>query len=364
MFSKSVLRTVAGTIAEQHDRVDYFPSYESVMLTKRAEVWTNDLIHVESAFIGQIMARVVSHYVDDHQTSAEYGEWVKFGELVQHAQFEEARPYYERLVGELNAATASTVYLTVAEYEIATGQIDDGRDHLAYAFESAKNGAPFNFLDYFRAARLYRALDEQGQVEPMYRKAAELCKNPVVMNVVIATLRGMHWEAEAEFMMKEAERLFPDDYSVLSTLARHYHERENMDEYHRLKQLAFDVGDEPLQLWGYTQELEKAGKLDTAIELMLRSDERSTDPDIFRRLASVLIREKQHDLAEKIIDRRLDRVPGDASALGLKAIVCSALGRRKEALEVGIKALEAGTELAGVKPLVERLRQRPNLRKV
>jgi tetratricopeptide (TPR) repeat protein len=363
MFSKSVLRTVAGTIAEQHDRVDYFPSYEIVMLTKRAEVWTNDLIHVESAFVGQIMARVISHYVDDHQASAEYGEWVKFAELVQHAQFEEARPYYERLVGELNAATASTVYLTVAEYEMATGRIDDGRGHLSYAVENDENGALFNCLDYFRAARLYRALDEPGQVEPMFRKAAELCKNPVVMNAVISTVRSMHWEAEAGFLIKEAERLFPDDYTVLSTLAGHQHERGNMGEYHRLKQLAFAVGDEPPQLWAYTHELEKAGELDTAIELMLRSDERSTDPDIFRRLASLLMRQKQHELAEKIIDRRLDRVPGDASALGLKAIVCSARGRRAEALEVGIKALEAGTELVGVKRLVERLRRQPNLRK-
>lgn len=60
--SKSVLRAVAGVVAASNKTVDYFPSYESVMLTHNAEIWQNDLIHPESAFIGRIMARVTEAY--------------------------------------------------------------------------------------------------------------------------------------------------------------------------------------------------------------------------------------------------------------------------------------------------------------
>src|SRR5712692_7207094 len=45
-YSKSVLRAVAGDIAASNRHVDYFPSYESVTLTKSWDVWGKNLIHV------------------------------------------------------------------------------------------------------------------------------------------------------------------------------------------------------------------------------------------------------------------------------------------------------------------------------
>src|SRR5215469_16917873 len=57
-YSKSVLRAVAGEIAETYPDVDYFPSYESVMLTKQSYVWANDLTHVEGEFGHRIVRRM------------------------------------------------------------------------------------------------------------------------------------------------------------------------------------------------------------------------------------------------------------------------------------------------------------------
>jgi hypothetical protein len=57
-YSKSVLRAVAGKVAEDYPRVDYFPSYENVMLTRRPELWDDDLAHVEPACVDRIMQRV------------------------------------------------------------------------------------------------------------------------------------------------------------------------------------------------------------------------------------------------------------------------------------------------------------------
>jgi tetratricopeptide (TPR) repeat protein len=62
MHSKSVLRAVAGEIAASNRHVDYFPSYESAVLTKSWAVWNDDLIHVADAFVGKIVARLVDKY--------------------------------------------------------------------------------------------------------------------------------------------------------------------------------------------------------------------------------------------------------------------------------------------------------------
>jgi|GEM_PF-1552660 len=64
MFSKSILRAVSGEITRQRDYVDYFPSFESVMLTRRHDIFDADLSHVRSDFVGKIMAAVVRAYAD------------------------------------------------------------------------------------------------------------------------------------------------------------------------------------------------------------------------------------------------------------------------------------------------------------
>lgn len=61
-YSKSLLRTVAGDLSASNRYVDYFPSYESVMLTKSADVWGPDLRHVNDGFVGKIVARLTDTY--------------------------------------------------------------------------------------------------------------------------------------------------------------------------------------------------------------------------------------------------------------------------------------------------------------
>jgi hypothetical protein len=68
MQSKSVLRAVAGEVTTSNTQVDYFPSYESAVLTKSWAVWNDDLLHVSDSFVGKIVARLVEKYcsgIDD-----------------------------------------------------------------------------------------------------------------------------------------------------------------------------------------------------------------------------------------------------------------------------------------------------------
>lgn len=68
--SKSVLRAACGAAAQQRPLVDYFPSYESVTLSFPTGVWEKDRLHVHSAFIGKIVARLLDRYLDGVEDTA------------------------------------------------------------------------------------------------------------------------------------------------------------------------------------------------------------------------------------------------------------------------------------------------------
>jgi hypothetical protein len=63
MYSKSVLRAVAEEIRARFDFVDYFPSYESVMLSPRATTWEEDGVHVADAAVAVNVRRMVEAYL-------------------------------------------------------------------------------------------------------------------------------------------------------------------------------------------------------------------------------------------------------------------------------------------------------------
>jgi len=63
-YSKAVLRTVAQTLYDKFERVDYFPSYEMVTVSRSADVWEGDLIHVNDRFVANIVEVLVRDYLD------------------------------------------------------------------------------------------------------------------------------------------------------------------------------------------------------------------------------------------------------------------------------------------------------------
>ena len=61
-YSKSVLRAAAEAFADRHDNVDYFPSYEIVMNSKKKITWTDDKRHIHGKFTQKIMEQFFSAY--------------------------------------------------------------------------------------------------------------------------------------------------------------------------------------------------------------------------------------------------------------------------------------------------------------
>ena len=92
-YSKSVLRTVCGVLYDAFPNVDYFPSYESVMLSRADGVWGDDLLHVTTPFIGKIVARVASHYLGLHEPE---------GDLQQRIARVESEKYQRLFLRELD----------------------------------------------------------------------------------------------------------------------------------------------------------------------------------------------------------------------------------------------------------------------
>jgi hypothetical protein len=62
-YSKSMLRTVAEAICEKYDWIDYYPSYEAVMLSDRRITWEADLIHVTKEIVELNVGRMVDRYM-------------------------------------------------------------------------------------------------------------------------------------------------------------------------------------------------------------------------------------------------------------------------------------------------------------
>jgi GSCFA family len=63
-YGKSVLRAVAQHLRDEFDQVDYFPSYEMVMMSKETTTWEHDLMHVTDQFVRRIVGTFVRHYIE------------------------------------------------------------------------------------------------------------------------------------------------------------------------------------------------------------------------------------------------------------------------------------------------------------
>jgi len=62
-YSKAVLRAVAEEAAARFEFVEYFPSYESVVLSERNVTWENDQIHPTAAAIENNCVRMLQAYM-------------------------------------------------------------------------------------------------------------------------------------------------------------------------------------------------------------------------------------------------------------------------------------------------------------
>jgi tetratricopeptide (TPR) repeat protein len=153
-YSKSVLRAVCGQVAEERTDVDYFPSYESVMLTRKPEVWLNDLVHVSPGFVGRVMGRVIETYTGE-TSGTEADDHLMLNNLVAARDWEAAAEAHQRIAGaEPPTKPAAALYhLDSAELLIGRGDREGADAHLAQ-MPSPKT-VELNKDDLLRLARAF-----------------------------------------------------------------------------------------------------------------------------------------------------------------------------------------------------------------
>jgi hypothetical protein len=61
-YSKAVLRAAAEEAVARYDFVEYYPSYESIVLSERSAAWTDDQIHPTQAAIDLNCSRMIAAY--------------------------------------------------------------------------------------------------------------------------------------------------------------------------------------------------------------------------------------------------------------------------------------------------------------
>ncbi|WP_428677249.1 GSCFA domain-containing protein [Reyranella sp.] len=63
-YSKSVLRAAVEPFVANRDHVEYFPSYESVVLTDRSVAFVDDQVHIETPMVRFNVDRMINRYVE------------------------------------------------------------------------------------------------------------------------------------------------------------------------------------------------------------------------------------------------------------------------------------------------------------
>jgi tetratricopeptide (TPR) repeat protein len=313
-YSKSVLRAIAGYIADTYDCVDYFPSYESVMLTKRPEVWQNDLIHIEAAFVGRVMARVVDSYVVDPannltRVDAEF----QFINAVNHKLWDDAESALA-LLGTDHEGSSEQFYVCRAEIEQYRGNTAAALSDIARATELLTGVAASAAL-HLRCARVAEALGEHDigsqqrslTVEALRRQSAGQWM------ALINTADRQGYPDDAEWLAQEVESHLGDDISVLNFLSGYYSRKSRDVDARRVFQKLADVApDDPDILARFGWYVLRSGQTTEAIGILRRSmDAGLQDLMPQRQLAHALVRIRDYQGALPLLRKIADALGDD-----------------------------------------------------
>ena len=161
MQSKSVLRAVAGEITAAYDCVDYFPSYESVMLTRQGYVWDDDLVHVASSFVARIINRVIDAHAVGNSAAPTDAE-LKFCGLIAEDDLAAARAIIPQLDLDRQRPGNAQLDLAAALYWKAEDRRDAAVKH---ARRAARAEVPFVRDIFIRLAEVLYWADLPEEAE-------------------------------------------------------------------------------------------------------------------------------------------------------------------------------------------------------
>lgn len=220
--SKAVLRAVSGEIAEQFANVDYFPSYEIATMTRRPEVWDDDLIHINPGFVARIMEHVTQEYVPGSRND-KGRELLHLVNLVDGLQFDDALAIYEIHAPAIGSSDDPMVQAAALRLLMALGRMEEA---LPFALTLADSD-PVLFTHYphwmFDAGRVLAAEPAHAvQGEALLAAVMErgLVHPKLLMNMVV-NYEHRRDAAGLDAMARQVEMRDPGNVFVVTKLAAH-----------------------------------------------------------------------------------------------------------------------------------------------
>ena len=346
-YSKSVLRAVAGQIAEEHANVDYFPSFESVMLTKQSYVWTDDLTHVDGAFVGRIVGRMSERYVEDTAAlpdTTALDKWLRFAGLVDHRQFDEAKTLFASLPPDY-ADQAARLALAVAELQLHLGEHGAALASAERARAKAGTAGERGCLDLLRCARVFESLGRTEDAEAIREHAiAKLGNTGLIMSLI----RRLSDSEDARRIIAHVEAKLSGDLDLMAYCGQALELGGDAAEAQRIYRAAVRAhprNPEMLVRLGRLLLRDKKPRRAAAmLEKALALDAKNID--VLKLLVAVHRELEAREREEEYARRIISLVPGDAAAHLDLASAIRRGGRREEALEHARRAaaLEPGNE--------------------
>ncbi len=237
---KSVLRAVAGELQASCPQLDYFPSYESVMLTRQSYVWTDDLRHVSADFVGRVVLRMVKACFDDPGLASgskdDLDRVLLFCNLVDENEYGEAERLYPTEIESALVVEHASFHLHAAAFCVEfLNDPERATRHLQRAL-SFDNVVPAFF---YAVGLLYH---EMGMPEPGDRAIGmamgKACDEPMRLLALIEYLRAKGENARAVAVGKHAIDVAPSEprllFSLAAVLVQAGQDQEAIDLYARM----------------------------------------------------------------------------------------------------------------------------------
>jgi hypothetical protein len=223
-YSKSVLRAVAGDIAQAWPNVDYFPSYENVMLSKEKYVWNDDLIHVDPTFIGRVMHRVIENYVPETKRDGVTDRMLQITILVRHKRYDEARALFADI--EHLEMEPSNHDLALSKMFLNTGDLERARHHIERALVVAPAQKMMSGAWAFACSIVLRGLGEEERSTELRSQFLSIVRKvPMLLQPMMSQLISVGDEDTIQMVLDFAEKELRQNDEVMLVLARAFVKR-------------------------------------------------------------------------------------------------------------------------------------------
>lgn len=337
--SKSTLRAVAGAISDKYTNVDYFPSFESVMLSRSNYVWEDDLQHVNYSFVGKVVNRLVAVYTDleTREQDTEKTQTTNSEDLYDfsaHMQFGNTNLAREIYASIQNPELIEDIVFHVhaARLNMILGNRKSAQAHLKVASKQVSQ----NEREQIKLVEVFywlgRRDDAMKFVKRLFQSVKHMPTEPLLLMKIIRF--KMPREDQVSLLQEHFENK-PGEAAATNHVADLLMEMgQNEAAETVLRKICID---ETVDHWPFVKLgnlLAESQKWDEAAAFIQKAlDRDDSSPQLKRRMAHILNEAGYLEDAQKFIEDYIQIAPKDAHGYVLQGRILNTLGISDKAIE-------------------------------